>query len=433
MIKKWNRKTKSGALQFAVFIGVLIALLLSGLILYAYTFYYTKEQSKEAIENVQITNSAFSKLLQESEVSIDTIAMERFNTGNQSVKYNVSQWGVFEKAIIVAQNRKKRFVKTAILGSKIYVRQSPTLFLQETYNPLALVGNAMIKGTAFLPSQGVKPGYIVGQSYYGTELIYGQIKQSGTKLPELVDKYSDRLLYYSKNYKPVLQEEFVEINSEKKRINSFVKKTKGWYEKGIVTLENTVFTGNIVIKSDTLIRVTKTSHLKDVILVAPIVEIEEQVEGSFQVIATKAIKVGKGCKLNFPSALVLIEDKENKGFQVSNQHQINVKKHIFIGEGSQIKGCVCYLDTRGSTTNFDSQIILTKEAKITGQVYCMGNFELMGAVIGSLYTKQFITNAGGSVYVNHILNGRIESWENLDYFGGVMFKGAQKTIVKWGY
>lgn len=426
----WNRKVKSGALQFAVFIGVLIALLLSGLILYAYTFTYTKEQSKGAIENMQIANSALNALLQNSEVSRDTIAMELYNKDNQSLLYNVSQWGVFEKVIIVAQNRKKKFVKTAILGSKINSLYAPALFLQENYNPLVLVGNTVIKGIAYLPSQGVKPGYIAGQSYYGGELINGQIKKSGVKLPELSNNYIDRLLYYGKQYNPLQHEEFLAVNSGRKTINSFEKRTKGIYEKGTITLENNTFVGNIIIKSDTLIKVKKTAHLKDVILVAPTVEIEEETEGSFQVIANKRINVGKTCKLNFPSALVLIENEETQG---SHQYQANIKKQILIGEGTYIKGCVTYLDTRKPITNFDSQIVLMKGAAIMGQVYCMGSFELMGGVSGSVYTKQFITNAGGSVYLNHILNGRIENLENLDYFGGILFKDEPKSIMKWGY
>lgn len=426
----WNRKIKSGALQFAVFIGVLIALLLSGLILYAYTFSYTKEQSKGAIENIQIANSALNTLLQNSDVGNDTITMELYRSNNQSLHYNVSQWGLYEKATIVAQNRKKRFVKTAILGSKINTPQAPSLFLQETYSPLVVVGNTEIKGIVYLPSQGVKPGYIAGNSYYGAKLIDGQIKKSGVELPELSNGYVDRLLYYSKKYKPLLQEEFLTINSGQKTINSFQKKTKGIHEKGVITLDSNTFVGNIIFKSDTLIQVKKTSHLKDVILVAPSVEIEEGTEGSYQVIATKMIKVGKNCKLNFPSALVLIDDDK---IQTSYQNQTNSKKQIFIEEGTVIKGCVSYLDTRKPITSFESQIVLMKDAKIMGQAYCMGNFELMGIVSGSVYTKQFITNAGGSVYVNHILNGHIENLENLDYFGGILFKDEPKTIMKWGY
>ncbi len=61
-------KLKSGALQFTVFIAVLIALLLGGLILYAYTFIYMKEQSKGAIENIQFSDTGIYFLLEQKEL-----------------------------------------------------------------------------------------------------------------------------------------------------------------------------------------------------------------------------------------------------------------------------------------------------------------------------------------------------------------------------
>ncbi|MGX7666048.1 hypothetical protein [Flavobacterium pedocola] len=427
MISYWNKKIKSGALQFTVFIGVLIALLLSGLILYAYTFFYTKEQSKGAISNILIVNSAFNFLLQDSDVLSDTLTLNQFSSGNQSLKYNLSQWGLFEKATVIAEHRKKRFVKTAFLGGNVQVNQSPSLFLQENQNPLSVVGNTMIKGTVFLPSQGVKPGYISGQSYYGSQLVYGQVKKSTTKLPELKKSYFERLMLYSKTNGNEIMKDVSEI-PQLKSFNSFKNKTIHFYSKTPITLSDNLITGNIVIKSDTQIRVKRSSVLKDVIIVAPEIEIEDGVEGNFQAIASKQIKVGKECRLKYPSALVVLDEADNS----ISENQMH--KNISIDERSSIDGYVCYFSMKElQESNFKPQVVLMEEASVRGQVYCMGNFELKGRVEGTVYTQQFIVNAGGSIYLNHIFNGNIQGFEKLDYFGGLLFKDTPKTILKWCY
>jgi cytoskeletal protein CcmA (bactofilin family) len=423
---KAYRKLKSGALQFAVFIAVLIALLLSGLLLYAYTFIYLKEQSKSAIESIQLLDSGMTALLEPTNTYNDTLTLDCIESENHIIKMHLSQWGIFEKAFVTSQHRRKKFTKVAILGSESIANESPTLFLQESYNPLTLVGLTKIKGIAHLPSQGVKPGYIAGQSYFGTQLIDGEIKRSGEKLPKLNKNTLDELQFYSKRYKPLSELDFISLEGNTKIVNSFTEKTKGYFSVNPIVLENVNVTGNIIIKSDVLIRIKKTALLKDLILIAPSVEIEEGVSGSFQVIATKKITVAKNCKLNYPSALLLSQD----GNSIASDNIL--ENQIFIDEGTVIYGTVCYLQTKEGT-DFKIHIGLEKSARIKGQVYCNGNFELKGTVSGTVCTKQFVANQAGSVYVNHIYEGVIENEHIPDVFGGILFENQRKTIMKWLY
>jgi cytoskeletal protein CcmA (bactofilin family) len=422
-------KLKSGALQFTVFVAVLIALLLSGLMLYAYTFIYMKEQSKGAIENIQFSDTGIEYLLKHSPINNDTLIFNFAQKENQTIKVHLSQWGIFEKAIATSQFRKKKFVKTAIIGSLINSQNSPTLFLQETQNPLTIVGNTSIKGIAYLSSQGVKPGYIAGNSYYGSHLIYGTIKNSPPTLPKLEKNVVDALIFYLKDYKPLNQEDYINLETNKKIVNSFKVKTKGYYSKEGIILENIEITGNIIIKSDTLIRIKRSALLKDLILVAPVIEIEDGTISNFQAIASRKLTIGKDCKLSYPSALVLIQDNKNYPNQVSSNTFHN---QIFIDSKTIIKGTVCYFKTQ-ELADFQTQIVLEKEARIKGQVYCNGNFELRGTVSGSVYTKQFLANQAGSIFVNHIYNGVIENKNIPTFFGGIVLEDEPKTVIKWLY
>ncbi|MCC9070900.1 hypothetical protein LNQ49_04720 [Flavobacterium sp. F-65] len=422
-------KLKSGALQFTVFIAVLIALLISGLLLYAYTFIYMKEQSKGAIENIQLSNIGIDYLLEQSELTTDTIPISLVKKENQTIKVNLSQWGLFEKATSISQFRKKKFTKVAIIGAAINAKESPTLFLQETQTPLAVVGNTILRGNIYLPKQGVRSGYIAGNSYYGSQFVYGDIKNSTTQLPTLKKSSTAAILFYLNEYKPTNANDYINLNSTRNSANSFKKHTKSIFQKGPIFLDAIKLTGNIIIKSDTLIKITKTALLKDIILVAPIIEIEDGTIGSFQAIASQRISVGKGCDLGYPSALVLYQDTKVKTNETSTNKLDN---KIYIGTESIIKGSVVYYKT-DQETNFLTQIVLEEKAKIKGQLYCNGNFELKGKVSGSVYTKQFVANQSGSVYTNHIYNGTIENENIPNIIGGVLFDQEPKTIMKWLY
>lgn len=422
-------KLKSGALQFTVFIAVLIALLLSALLLYAYTFIYMKEQSKGAIENIQLSNIGIDYLLEQSELTTDTISISLIKKENQTIKVNLSQWGLFEKATSISQFRKKKFTKVAIIGSTINAKESPTLFLQETQTPLAVVGNTMIKGNIYLPKQGVRSGYIAGNSYYGTQFIYGDIKNSTTQLPPLKKSTTDALSFYINQYKPNNANDYINLSNTQNNINSFKKYTKNIYQKGPIFLDAIKLTGNIIIKSDTLIKVTKLALLKDIILIAPIIEIDNGTVGSFQAIASNRITVGKGCDLGYPSALVLYQDTKPKSNEISTN---TFENKIHIGSESIIKGSVFYYKTN-EETNFLTQIVLEENALIKGQLYCNGNFELKGKVYGSVYTKQFIANQSGSIFVNHVYNGIIKNENIPNMIGGVLFDQEPKIVMKWLY
>lgn len=423
-------KLKSGALQFAVFVAVVIALLLSGLMLYAYTFGYMKEQSKGAIENIQLADDGINYLLNTPELnSKDTLILNLTEKDNQSVKVHLSQWGIFQKAVVLTQFRKKQFVKIAILGSLIDAETAPTLFLQNTYNPLTVVGNTSIRGNAFLPEAGVKSGYIAGNSYYGSQLVYGSIKKSTDVLPTLDTEILKGIVFYLKDYKPTNQEDYISIDNAKKTIHSFKEKTKTVYRKEAITIENQYVSGNIIIKSDTLIKVKKTAVLKDLILIAPIIEIEDETKGNFQAIASKKISVGKNCDLGFPTALVVYQDnKESLPAYSGNTTEIP----IFIDTATSLKGSVCYYQTK-EETDFSTHIKIEEQARVKGQLYCKGNLELKGIVSGGVYARQFVANQAGSIFVNHLYNGVIENENIPKIYGGILFEKEPKTILKWLY
>ncbi len=418
----------SGALQFTIFIGVIIALLLAGLVMLQNTHTFFIQQSKATIENTQLANSGIQFLLQNNKLINDTITLEQLSDGNQKVEVNSAKWGIFEKATVKTTHRKKIFYKSALLGTQISEKDRPVLYLQDNYKPLVLVANTIIKGTAFIPSQGVRPGYIAGESFYGQQLVEGNIKTSQTQLPILIKNYKEELTallnhseHNSNNY---LESE----NSSLKITNSFLKPTKIIYRKELIQLSDIEFTGNIIIKSDEKIKINKSAVLKDILLIAPIIEIEDDVIGNFQCIANKKITVGKNCKLNYPTSLVVVQEEEKKmmSYAQSQEYLIEIEKN------SEIRGSVMFLKSI-KQNDFKTQIALEEESVIKGEVYCQGNFELKGKVVGSVFTEQFIVNKAGSIFINHIYNGQIVNDNFPESFSGILMENHTKGIAKWMY
>jgi hypothetical protein len=337
---KWLLKNKvySGALQFTIFIGVIIALLLAGLVMLQNTHTYFIEQSKATVENIQLANSGINYLLNQKTALKDTLTLSELTNENQKVEVQLSNWGIFEKGIVKTTHRKKIFYKSALLGTKIPKEKRPSLYLQDNYKPLVVVGRTLLKGLVYIPSQGISPGYIAGESFFGSQLVEGVIKNSTKKLPELNAKYKELGEVFKSNSE-FSEENYLSPENTIMIINSFLQPTKIMYQKGIIELDNISISGNIIIKSDELVKIKKTAVLKDVIIIAPIVEIEDEVVGTFQVMANKRITVGKNCKLNYPSALVLIQEKES----IANLNSNPLDYHIQVEKNTQILGTICYL------------------------------------------------------------------------------------------
>ncbi|WP_243394143.1 hypothetical protein [Flavobacterium reichenbachii] len=389
-----------------------------------------KEQSKGAIENIQIADIGMQSLLEQKELNLDTAQIDFFKKENQIIKTYLSQWGVFQKGITITQFRKKKFSKAAIIGSVLIADKSPTLYLQDTHNALTVVGNTKIQGIAYLPSQGANSGYIAGNSYYGSQLIYGPIEKSTSELPKPEKSFLDAVNFYLKEYKINDEKDYINLNTGLKIINSFKEKTKGFYSQNSITIENKILSGNIIIKSETSIIIKKTALIKDLILIAPIIQIEDQTIGCFQAIASKKIILGKKCNLSYPSALLLFQD--NKNTQDYTNYSNLKDNQIFIDTGSTVRGTITYIQTK-QTPDFQTQIVLEKDSKIKGQVYCNGNFEIKGTVSGSVLTKQFTANQAGSIFVNHVYNASINTDNIPQVYGGIILEQQPKTILKWLY
>jgi len=419
------KKIKAGALQYTIFISVIIALLVFAFISLSFVQQKVRIKTTFFQEVVEATNQGFSYLAYHK-IPYNQQALLPLQLDTRvKTTTNKTQWGLFDITSITSKKGKETFTKTALVGSSNL--QRPALYLQDQNQPLVLVGITRIEGATYLPKQGVKRGTIAGHSYTGTQLIYGSITNSTAKPTQLqgllsLRKFPSEIVSKEENI-------FISLEENTRLVNSFSKPTKIISSTNTITLQVVELIGNIVIHSDTKIKVHATASLKDVILIAPQIEILEKVSGNFQAFATKNITVHKNTNLSYPTALILLE-KKNQQQRVSNTNQENNQIHI--QKNSTVKGIIAFI-TDNKIDNYKPQILLEENTIVTGEVYNNQNTELKGTVKGSIYTKQFIANEFGSVYKNHIYNGKILGNDLPQHYSGLSFKKTHSTIAKWLY
>lgn len=417
-------KSYSGSLQLTIFICLVIALLLSAFLLLNHTHRFFLQQSKSGIENILLCNSGVDFILTNDNLTSDTIAIQPLTDNNQKVEVSLSYWGIYQKGFIKATHREKTSYKIALIGSQIPSSNRSNLYLRDTGKPLKLVGKTVLNGNLYLPSQGVSPGYIAGQGFFGDNLVQGKAFKSNASLPILKNQYT-KLIQNSHLTNNQITLQLLPENLS----NSFLKPNVKIYSENTIELKNNYLAGNICIQSNEKITVSSKTKLNDVLLIAPIIEIEDNVKGNFQIIAEKKILIGKNCRLNYPSSIVLIPKATT--VEVTD----STKPNLFIDSGSIIKGSIFYFTPKIKEyeNTFKTDMVLNENTKLIGEIYCEGNLELKGTVIGSVYTDQFITNAFGTIFINHIFNGEITAINFPEVFCGALFDESPKNIVKWLY
>ncbi len=424
---KWMLKIKAGALQFVLFIGVVIILLLLTFVSLSHAHALFGKKTDLLIHTIKRTNLGLDYAMKTNMGLYDTIPLQIQLEDQIELKGVKEFWGVFEKYTVVSTSKKNRFVKSALVGKSI-VNGLPALYLKDNKRPMIIAGDAQITGDVFLPEQGIRPGNIAGNSFYGSTMVSGRRQESSSQLPKLNSTLRQHIEGLSNNSFPKASDEVLSISNGMVLANSFKMPTKIIYGETI-NLSGVSLTGNIIVKAGRKIIVDPSSYLKDVVLLAPEISIRNKVVGSFQAIAEEQITVGKNCNIGYPSALVVSQKSSNTGLRNKNQ-----VPNIFVDSKTLFKGIIAYLGT-AQEQQFSPQIKINDNSTIWGELYCEQNLELKGEVIGSVTTNAFMALEGGSIYQNHLYNGKINSRLLPPQYVGFILEGEneKKEICKWLY
>nr|WP_299381232.1 hypothetical protein [Allomuricauda sp.] len=417
------KKVKAGALQFVLFVGAIVAILLLSFVLLSYSHVLFKKKTDLTIAMIQGSQTALEQSFNETLLEGEHFLAEVDQGLPISAKVLKSYWGIWELRNVTVEKNALAFNKIGLVGRSSDVR--PALYLKDNQRPMVIAGKARVIGDASLPQRGIKRGNIKGYGYSGDQLIFGRELQSSGTLPGLEPGTERKIKEYTD---PFFEPSGEEIKLKKGTIikNSFKEPTKV-IKGAVVQLAQTELMGNIVVWASKKIEVDPTAMLNDIVLIAPLVEIKDGVNGNFQALANRAIRIGKGCTLNYPTALV-VNRHQNFG---KGQHPD--RPDVFLGNRSVVKGMVIYQAPHESDRTV-ANIHFSENSLLVGEVYCTGNIELKGTVQGFTVTDGFVALESGSAYQNHLFNGTINREILPGEYAGLPYKNEQpNTVLKWLY
>jgi len=418
---------KASSLLFTLVISLLIAIVSSSLILFAYIA-RTQFQNYEINQQLNLNADSGLNLLLSRQSLVDINQQKNidlYGRGEDSVELIRKTWGAYEIAVSRTHFKNTKVKRIAQVGYHPDSSHLYSMYIPDHNKPIALCGKTIIKGKAFLPKAGVKRTYIEGQSFEGDNLINGTIKKSESTLPE----FNKDLI---KNIDTVFSTQIFSNDDSVMNIanqladdtlkNSFLNRTLVLKSAGPIEISGGIYSGNIVIISQTQITISSsTASIENVILFAPRIIIENEFKGNLQAFASDSIFISNNVSLQYPSVLGLFQNKKSPRIPA-----------IVLNEGAVVSGNIIINSTSTASTTL-AGLILQSGAIVNGQVYCNGFADIKGTINGSLMCTKIILVTPSSVYENHLLNATIDVSQLSEHYVGINLvkESNVKKVVKW--
>jgi hypothetical protein len=413
-------KVKAGVLPFVIIISLVVSILCSALILlfYYHQIFILHYQVEQKLRTNASSGIHYAMATLEMLPSYEGIQLDLFDQMQDSVLIYKEPWGIFDLVKVTAFQGRHSSRKAAFLGATIK-ENSNALYLADTRRPLSIAGDALIVGNVSLPKAGVKAEYVDRIAYSRSKLIFGDIATSESFLPELHLNYRNRvqrlLQAGGKNeFGP-----FVKYLEQERPLYSFLHDSIVLHYSAESFMLKGGAEGKIVFKSEKEIRIHARSQLKDVIIIAPKIIIEDDVQGRFQAFATDTILIGENVTIQYPSTICVFS-REGKGF-------------IDIGPFSKVHGILCLLS--GQEERNQGIVKIQEQAELMGQLFAEGFVQHQGIVKGTLYCQKFLLRTNASLYENYLFNGMIDRTKLPSSFVSTALLNPlnEKEIISWLY
>ncbi len=411
-------KLKAGALTYALFIGVVTAILCFLMILliqFNRHFFYRTDLKEKVLDNC-FSGLALGLSLEEGD---HTGWMDLFGAQADSVKIRKSPLGLYQMIAVEAKAGPYRAHKAALFGFSSAASAHTALYAAEKANALRFAGDALVKGQAWLPGKGVETAYIEGKNYTRDKKIYGEIKNSKKSIPAIAN-------HLLANGRERLRQMALEGDSLvsygdllKMQYRPFYKRSLLANSTGNVQIEEKLG-GNVVVKSSGEVMVKGGAELTNVTLVAPVIRIKASFRGKAHLIASDSIVVEEGAHLQYPSSALLIRsDGASEG-------------QIWIKSGARFDG-VAYYHSDSYRSKNQACIKIEENALVQGQLVANKTIEHRGTLHGTLIASDLILITPSGVYQSHLLDGRIERAKLIPDFGGLPFESWENKpeLIMW--
>jgi hypothetical protein len=417
---------RGSSLFYALAIAVIMALVSTSLLLAA-EYGRMRLQRDEIREEVIRNSKSGLELLMGDPSVVDydiPTEIDLFGNGSDSVLLEKKLWGAFEIDISRAYNKSFSHERIAAVGWKPDANDHTALILADLDRPLSITGNTKLNGDCYLPKAGIQRAYIEGQSYSGDRLVYGETKKADRFLP----RYNDTLVKRLKNlfeFQPgendsvIYLQQFQQSDSIS---NSFLNKILYVFNEGMIIINTQKISGQVCIISRKSIRIEKNASIHNVLLIAPKIEIADEVEGDFQAFARDSLVTGEKVELHYPTVLGIIGTDKSPDFS-----------SLIVKEKSKIFGQLFACTT---ANDFRKHVIIStgKESVVYGEIYSSDLVDHKGTVIGNVTCTKFELKTPSAEYENHLMNSVIDRLKRSpDFVSSALTrkKTDNKTVVQW--
>lgn len=405
----FKQKIKAGALNYAIVLSIIVAVFCLGLLTLNRLSLFQQAKYTRQLNLDNKTDNMFSQM------RASTLSQNVFEEDGYGLKtYGYSKvWGAYQLISVNSQDLNFYSKKTALIGA---LNKPLALWLKDQNKGLKICGNTLLQGTVYLPEKGIKTANIEGKHYERKKTVYGQFlkseKQSHQIQADFVSAYSE---LFNSDFS---QDSLIDL-PQKATIFSWTNKQATLFAASL-NLSFDSLEGHLLIYCEDSIIVENTSFLKDCFLIAPVIKFKRGFTGTVHALSTDTILIEDSVCLNYPSSLTLLDGSKNSTNPI-----------ILLGGNSKIDGTVTHIQ-EGFRRSFKPNVLIDKNAKVRGHVFCMGNLELRGDVFGSVWTTRFVLNTRASVYENHLLDCSIMQDSLPQPFAGMFFKSYSSTFpAKW--
>lgn len=366
---------RANALQYAIFLSVMILLLLLSFLLFVNT---------NGILSLRTDNFINDISFQKSQIYLPK---------NTSLKTETQKWGAFDIVRVKnaeSEERLKNQFQTIYLSAPIILSKHLYQLYVPSYNnkgSLQITGQASIQGNLSVPNSDIRTTSAAGFIYTGTTDFKGTIKNSTAALPEVKKRFYE-------DYLELGNDSIIPFDKSKIGYQSFKNRGVTVVSDRAILLNKHDYKGFVKIISSQQITVDQNSTLEDVELIAPVIKFQNGFTGKVHAVARDSIVVGEHVTLNFPSSLTITDSN------FENYPSIVIQKN------ASVSGLVRQFKKVPETDSYP-QLFISKDAIFKGSIYNVGNTELRGTVEGSLYTHSFIAYVDGRIYRNYIFDGKI--------------------------
>lgn len=419
---------KGGALYYAIFVSFIIFAMCGFII----TAAYLNRTILQRVEiRKQLENNAENMITAKVYGNIDLRSYPQCFESTYSVDHDTSStleigyWGAFKIAKASLAFGTDTINKISLIGNVYKGDSLIALYLQDKNNYLTFTGTSKVFGNCYLPALGYKNSLSTINNQIIEPIENGDIEVSDDELPELAPNY------YQQTYNYLLERNlglpncinYSDIEANDSLNQSFSQPTLNFINSNTDLRIINNIRGNIQIISAKPIILSKKSTLKSIIIYAPVITVENGFTGSVQLFATDSIHIESNCNLTYPSFVAIIPHPEKK---------YERSRYLILDSLSSVAGGLLALTPTEGKEIKETKMIIHKKTNITGLIYCTGEVQLQGKIMGSVYVSSvFIKSEWGNIG-NTLENCKIDA-VNLQptFIFPDIIPSSHKRIITW--